>query len=319
MSESGTAAHRVAVTCKHMQRDIDPYRPLFEDRGLELVIPPIPGQELAGADLIAAMAGVHGVIAGDDQFSREVLDALPDLVAISKWGIGMDGIDHQAAADHDITVTNTPGMFNDEVAEMALGYLIASVRGIVATDRTIRAGGWPNPVGRSLGALTVTVLGLGNIGLAFAKKCALLGMPVRGIDPGEAAQAAATDAGIAVMTLTDALPTTDVLVVTAPLNDATRGMIGAVEIAAMPPGALLVNVGRGPVVQGDAVADALESGHLAGAALDVFEEEPLPAAARLRSFDNCILGSHNSSNTDEACHRTHAQAAANLFASMGLS
>lgn len=316
MSESGASAPRVAVTCKHMQRDIEPYRHLFTDRGYELVIPPVPGQELAGDELVQAMDGVIGVIAGDDHFSRAVLDQLPDLTAIAKWGIGMDGIDHAAAADHHITVTNTPGMFNDEVAEMALGYLIAVVRGIVQTDRTIRAGGWPNPVGRSLNALTVTVLGLGNIGLSLAMKCAVLGMPVRGIDPGAAAQAAAADAGIETLTLADALPTTDILIVTAPLNDATRGLIGTDEIAAMPAGSILINVGRGPIVKNAAVAAALASGHLSGAALDVFEEEPLPAGEELRSHDNCILGSHNSSNTLEACHRTHAQATQNLFDSL---
>lgn len=310
---------KVAVTCKHMQRDIEGYRARIEGAGCELVLPDIPGQELAGDELVAAMAGVSGCIAGDDKFSSDVMAKLPDLKAISKWGIGLDGIDRPDAAERDITVTNTPGMFNDEVAEMALGYLIASVRGIVSTDRAVRAGGWVNPVGRSLGALPVAVVGLGNIGLELARKVKVLGMPVTGVDPGPAAREAAAAADIPVAELADVLPGTSVLMITAPLNPATQGMIGAAELAAMPEGSFLVNVGRGPVVQGQAVVDALASGHLAGAALDVFETEPLPAADKLREFDNCILGTHNSSNTYEACHRTHAQSITNLFASLGIN
>jgi len=205
---------RLAATCKHLQRDIDDYRELFEAHGAELVVPPVPGQELAGDDLVAAMAGVDGVIAGDDKFTADVLDRLPQLRAISKWGIGLDGIDLAAAAERGVTVTNTPGMFNDEVAEIALGYLIASVRGIVSTDRAVRRGEWRNPVGRSLGGKHVVVVGVGNIGLAFCRKALALGMRVSGVEPGAEAAAAATDAGVAIGELDDLLPHADLLVIT---------------------------------------------------------------------------------------------------------
>ena len=309
---------RIAATCKHLQRDIDEYRHLFDEHDLELVVPLIPGQELAGQELIDAMRGVNGVIAGDDKFTAAVLDALPDLKAIAKWGIGLDGIDLDHAAARNVAVTNTPGMFNDEVAEIALGYLIASVRGIVATDRAVRRGEWRNPVGRSLGDKHVVVVGVGNIGLAFARKALALGMRVSGVEPGAEAAAAAEEAGASIGLIDDLLPSADILVITCPLNPATQGLIDAGRIGMLPQGAHLVNVGRGPVVVNQAVADALSSGRLAGAALDVFEEEPLPASSSLRDFDNCILGTHNSSNTLEACHRTHAASIANLFASLGI-
>ena len=273
----------VAATCKHLQRDINDYRSRFADAGLELVLPAIPGQELAGDELVAAMQGVAGVIAGDDKFSADVLAALPELRAISKWGIGLDGVDLDAAAERDVIVTNTPGMFNDEVAEMALGYLIASVRGIVATDRAVRAGGWPNPVGRSLRDKRVTVIGLGNIGFAFATKAQALGMDVSGVEPSPTAAAAASEAGIAVAELDDLLPRTDILVVTCPLNPATEGIVNEARLGAMPPGGHLINVGRGPVAVDRDIASALASGHLAGAALDVFEHEPLGPDSELRS------------------------------------
>lgn len=308
---------RIAVTCKHLQRDIDDYVELFAVNGCTLILPDVPGQELAGEQLVQSIDGVHGVIAGDDQFTREVMQQLPDLKAISKWGIGLDGIDLDAAAELGITVTNTPGMFNDEVAEIALGYLIASVRSIVATDRAVRRGEWRNPVGRSLRDKHVVVVGVGNIGLAFCLKAQALGMRVSGVEPGEAAAATATAQGIAIGELDSLLTTADIVVVTCPLNPGTLALINAERLALLPPGAHLINVGRGPVVVNDAVADALASGQLAGAALDVFEEEPLPGDSSLRSFDNCILGTHNSSNTLEACHRTHDASITNLFASLG--
>ena len=309
MSEHNTT---VAVTCTHLIRDIDDYRAAFADAGLDLVLPDIPGQELAGAELVAAMAGIAGVIAGDDQFTSDVMAQLPELKVISKWGIGLDGIDLPNAADRGIIVTNTPGMFGNEVAEQGLAYLLALVRGIVDVDREVRAGGWPKPVGRSVGSLSATVLGLGDIGRTLVAKLQALGVTVSGSDPSPEAAAWGEQNSVTIGDAAELASDVDVLMIAAPLNDATRGMVDAAFIAGMRPGSWLINVGRGPIVVGSAVADAIESGHLAGAALDVFEVEPL-ADERLRTLPNLILGSHNASNTFEACHRTHEQAIANLI------
>ncbi|MDW3177668.1 MAG: NAD(P)-dependent oxidoreductase [Acidimicrobiia bacterium] len=306
---------RVAVTCTHLQRDIDGYRQHFADAGLELSIPPVPGQELAGAELVSAMEGIVGIVAGDDQFTDAVMAQLPDLKVISKWGIGLDGIDLPKAAERGITVTNTPGMFGNEVAEQGLAYLFALARGIVNVDREVRAGGWPKPVGRSIGSLTATVLGLGDIGRTLVTKLLALGVTVTGSDPSPAAAEWATQVGITLGDAATLARDVDVVMITAPLNEATRGMVDETFIAGMREGSWLINVGRGPIVVGSAVADAIDSGHLAGAALDVFEIEPL-VDERLRTSPNLILGSHNASNTYEACHRTHEQAIKNLIANL---
>ena len=305
----------IAVTCGHLIRDIDDYRNHFADAGLEIFLPDIPGQELAGDELVAAMQGMVGVVAGDDQFTDEVMAQLPELQAISKWGIGLDGIDIPAAEARGITVTNTPGMFGNEVAEQALGYLLALVRGIVDVDREVRAGRWPKPVGRSVGSLKVLVIGLGDIGRTLTTKLLALGVTVSGADPSPDAAVFAESQGISIGEPAALASDRDAVIVTAPLNDATRAMVDANFIAGMQPGSWLINVGRGPIVVGRAVADAIESGHLAGAALDVFEAEPL-ADERLRQLRGLILGSHNASNTFEACHRTHEQAIANLIANL---
>ena len=313
---SPTNSETVAITCGHLIRDIDDYRDDFAAAGLDIFLPEIPGQELAGDDLIAAVQGMVGVVAGDDQFTDEVMAQLPDLRAISKWGIGLDGIDIPAAEARGIAVTNTPGVFGNEVAEQALGYLLALVRGILDVDREVRAGGWPKPVGRSVGSLSALVIGLGDIGRTLTTKLQALGVTVSGADPSAEAAGFAQEQAIGIGDPAALARNVDVVIVTAPLNAATRGMIDEAFIAGMAPGSWLINVGRGPIVIGSAVADAVESGHLAGVALDVFEVEPL-ADERLRHLPNLILGSHNASNTLEACHRTHAQAIANLVENLG--
>lgn len=306
---------KVAVTCGHLIRDIEDYRSQFADAGLDLVLPDVPGQELAGQELVDAMDGIVGVIAGDDQFSLDVMQQLPELRIISKWGIGLDGIDRPAAADLGITVTNTPGMFGNEVAEQALAYLLALVRGTVMVDREVRAGGWPKPVGRSVGSLSACVIGLGDIGRTLCEKLQALGVSVVGSDPSPDITDWATGRGITIGAFTDLATDVDVVIVTAPLNEHTRGMVDRDVVQSMRRGAWLINVGRGPIVVGSAVVEALESGHLAGAALDVFEEEPLVDEA-VRHAPNLILGSHNASNTFEACHRTHVRSIENLLSNL---
>lgn len=306
---------RVSVTCTHLIRDIEGYRSRFRDVGLELVIADVPGQELAGAELVAAMEGMSGVVAGDDQFTDEVMAQLPDLKVISKWGIGLDGIDLPRAAERGITVTNTPGMFGNEVAEQGLSYLFALARRTIDVDREVRAGGWPKPVGRSIGALRATVVGLGDIGRTLALKLRALGVDVSGSDPSPASAEWADANGFTIGDAATLARDVDVVMITAPLNPATRGMVDAEFISGMQKGAWLINVGRGPIVVGSAIADAIESGHLAGCALDVYEAEPLEDE-RIRHLRNTILGSHNASNTYEACHRTHDQAITNLIANL---
>ena len=309
---------RVAITCTHLIRDIEDYRENFAEAGLELVLPEVPGQELRGDELVSAMEGISGVIAGDDHFTSDVLAQLPGLRVISKWGIGLDAIDLDDAAERGVTVTNTPGMFGNEVAEQGLAYLFALVRGIIDVDRTVRAGGWPKPVGRSLAALTVHVIGLGDIGRTLAEKLLALGLSVTGSDPSTESTTWAQPVGVELGDAKALAASADAVMIAAPLNPATQGMVDAEFISAMKPGSWLINIGRGPIVVGAALADAIESGHLLGAALDVFEVEPLEDN-RLRQLPNLILGSHNASNTYEACHRTHAQAIQNLIDNLSAS
>ena len=213
-----------------------------------------------------------------------------------------------------ITVTNTPGVFADDVANVATCYILMLARGLHRVDAAVRAGTWLKVEGESLRGKVLGVVGLGSIGLALAERARALGMEVAGCDPAAQARAAAEAAGVRATTLDDVLATADYLALCCPLTPQTHHLIDARALAAMKPGARLVNVARGPIVDEPALVDALRSGHLAGAGLDVFETEPLPADSPLRDLPQVILGAHNGSNAREAVERTSRLAMQNLLA-----
>ena len=260
------------------------------------------------------MPDIDGVIVGDDKFTSAVLESSPRLQILSKWGIGLDCIDQEAAARLGITVTNTPGVFADDVANVATCYILMLARGLHRVDAAVRAGTWLKVEGESLRGKVLGVVGLGSIGRATAERGRALGMDVVGSDPAESARAAAEAAGVRTAPLEDVLAAADYVVLCCPLTPQTHHLIDARALSAMKPGARLVNVARGPIVDEPALIDALRSGHLAGAGLDVFEVEPLPADSPLRDLPQVILGAHNGSNAKEAVERTSRLAVQNLFA-----
>ncbi len=302
----------ILISCVQLQRSLAEHRASLDERGARLLTPPVV-QQLTEAELLEIVPEIDGVGAGDDELSRTVLEHAPRLRIISKWGIGIDAIDLDAARELGIRVTNTPGVFGDEVADVALGYLLMLARQLHVIDRGVRSGGWPKPVGTSLAGRTLGVVGLGDIGLAVGRRGLAVGMRVIGVetDPDRAAAAAA--AGIGVGDLDTTLREADVVSLNCPLTPATWHILNAERIRSMRPGAWIVNTARGPLIDEAALVAALESGHIAAAALDVFEVEPLPADSRLRTMDQVILGSHNGSNTAEAVHRTSVRAIDNLI------
>jgi D-3-phosphoglycerate dehydrogenase / 2-oxoglutarate reductase len=304
---------RIGITCIQLVRDLQHHRAPLDERCWEVVPADIAGQHLEGDELIDALDGCVGVVAGDDKFTRDVLERLPELKVISKWGIGIDGIDLFAAADCGITVRNTPGMFDDEVADVTMAYVVNLLRQLGTIDRGVRSGSWPKPAGRSLGGLTIGIVGLGGIGRAVAARATAAGMNVIGCDPSEASCAAATALGVTCVDQATLWAESDVISINCPLNPATHHLVGSGAIALMRQGVYIVNTGRGPVIDTDALVDGLRSGRVAGAALDVMETEPLPADHALTTFDQVMFGSHNASNTLEASARVHGVAIANLI------
>jgi D-3-phosphoglycerate dehydrogenase len=312
------SGERVLITCRQMQNCIDEFRPRLDEYELELVLPEIV-QQPSEDELIEIIGGFDGMIAGDDPLTARVLDHAGRMRIISKWGVGIDGIDLDAARARGIPVLNTPGVFGDEVADVAMGYVVMLARQLHRIDASVRAGGWFKHEGRSLSDKVLGVAGFGSIGQAVGARGLGFGMRVLAYDVAEAAGTVADGMGVEMLDRDELFRQSDFLVLCSPLTPDTRHMVDGRTLALMRPGGYLVNVARGPLVDEAALVDALDSGHLAAAALDVFEEEPLPAGTPLRRFEQCVFGSHNASNTREGVLRASAQAVENLLHGLQLT
>jgi D-3-phosphoglycerate dehydrogenase len=308
---------RVLVTCRQMQACFDEFLPVFDRNELEVVMPEVV-QQPSEAELIEIIGDFDGMIAGDDPLTAAVLSVANRLRIISKWGIGIDGIDLAAAQERGIQVTNTPGVFGDAVADVAMGYVILLARNLHRIDSAVRQGFWFKPEGTTLAGKTLGIVGFGNIGRAVAKRAEAFGMHLLAFDVAESAKAMATEMEVEAVEKGELFQRSDYVVVSSPLTPDTQHFVDADALGLMRPGGFLVNVSRGPIVQQAAVVEALATGQLAGAALDVFEEEPLTADNPLRRFDQCIFGSHNASNTREGVLRASAEAVTNLLRGLGL-
>lgn len=308
---------RALVTCRQMQDVMDEFAPQFEARGIDVVQPKVV-QQPTEAELIEIIGDFDGMIAGDDPLTANVLAHAGRMKIISKWGVGTDGIDKAAAAERGIKVTNTPNVFGDEVADVAMGFVTMLARQLHRIDASVREGGWLKVRGQSLTGLTMGIIGFGSIGQAVGRRGLGFGMEVLAYDVSDASRAAAAEMGVGYVELDVLLGASDYVVLCAPLTPATRHIINAQTLAQMRDGARLVNVSRGPLVDEVALVDALRSGKLAAAGLDVFEEEPLPPSSPLREFPDCVFGSHNGSNTLEGVLRASALAVDNLFTGLGV-
>ena len=204
-----SARRRVLVTCRQMQSCIDDFRERLESAGLDLVLPEIV-QQPSEDELIAMIGDYDGMIAGDDPLSARVLEHATELRIISKWGVGVDGIDLQAATRLGIKVTNTPGVFGEEVADIGMGYVIMLARQLHRIHASVASGGWWKYEGHTLSGATLGVVGFGTIGQALARRGRAFGMDVRGHDPTSAIRplAATMRVPLLVSTISSARATT---------------------------------------------------------------------------------------------------------------
>jgi len=300
---------RIAITCLQMQNDLHRHRDRLETAGYELVVPTLVGQRFEADDLVSVAAGCVGLIAGDDDLGRRSLEGLPDLKVLIRWGIGIDSVDFGAAAECGIVVRNTPGVFGEEVADSAFGYILNLARSHHEIDAAVRRGEWTKVEGVSLHDQVLGVVGAGSIGSAVMRRGIGFGMRVLVYDP---FLTGSLPDGVEQVELPRLLKESRFVVLTAPATPDTRGMINATTLSQMRPEAYLVNVGRGElVVESDLVA-ALQDGRLAGAGLDVFEVEPLPSDSALREL-NVVLGAHNGSNTRQGVERASERAVSILL------
>jgi D-3-phosphoglycerate dehydrogenase len=309
----------ILVTAPYMLPHMDRFRPTLEDHGLELITPPV-AERLEESDLLEYAGRFDGTICGDDRYTAAVLEACaPRLKVISKWGTGIDSIDREACERLGIKLCNTPNAFSEPVADSVLAYILAFARRGPWLDRAMKAGEWEKLPGRSLRECTLGVIGVGNCGKAVLRRAAAFGMQLLGNDIVTIDPAFTAKHGVLMTNLDDLLARSDFVSVNCDLNPTSRHIINAAALAKMQPSAVLINTARGPLVDEPALIGALQAGRIAGAALDVFETEPLPLDSPLLRMDNVLLAPHNANSSPAAWERVHENTIRNLVEGLGMS
>lgn len=304
--------HRVLVTAPYMQPVLDRFRPQFEAQGIE-VQGVVVRERLGEDELLALVPAFDGVICGDDHFTDRVLAAAPRLRVIAKWGTGTDSIDIRACALRGVQVRNTPGAFTEAVADSVLGYILAFARRQPWMNQTMKQGVWEKIPGHSLSERTLGIVGVGAIGRSVARRARAFGMVVLGNDIKEVPEEFLRETGVTMVDKPALYAGSDYLSVNCDLNPTSRHLLGGAAFATMRRDAVLINTARGGVVDETALIEALRLGEIGGAALDVFEKEPLPPSSPLREMDNVMLAPHNSNSSPAAWERVHQSTVTQLL------
>ena len=309
----------ILYTAPYMIPLLPRYRPMLESLGLELIVPEVH-ERLDENQLLNYAGQFDGTICGDDHYTERVLKACsPRLKVISKWGTGIDSINKDVAEKLGIQVRNTLNAFPLPVADTVMGYMLTFARRFPWMDRAVKSGVWQKIPGRSLSECTLGVVGVGRIGKAIIRRSRAFGMQILGKDIIPIDGVFLSTNRVEMTTLKDLLARADFVSLNCDLNPSSFHLINSNSLQHIKLSAILINTSRGPVIDEPALISALQAGKLAGAALDVFEVEPLPADSPLTQMDNVLLGSHNANSSPKAWERVHQNTINNLLEGLGIS
>jgi D-3-phosphoglycerate dehydrogenase len=303
---------KVLITAPYLQPEIPRFKGIFEENSIEIVAPAVE-ERLDEGQLLDIVSDIDGVISGDDQFTSRVLRRAKRLKVISKWGTGIDSIDSGECRKLGIAVRNVPDAFSEPVGDTVVGYILCFARNILFADRELKKGSWRKLMGKTLSESTLGVVGVGNAGKAVVRRGAAFGMEIFGNDIAEIDDSFVNETGIMMMPLGDLLSRSDYVSINCDLNETSYRLINEESLSLMGRGAILINTARGPVVDEKSLVSALADKKIAGAALDVFEEEPLPLSSPLRGMDNVLLSPHNANSSPRAWEKVHGKAISNLL------
>jgi D-3-phosphoglycerate dehydrogenase len=276
----------------------------------ELVFNPY-GRALSEEELLPLLKDCDGYIADLDQVTGKVLAGCSKLKVISRYGVGVDGVDLKAAKEKGILVTNTPGMNAASVAELAMGLILDIAWNISMLDRKTKAGEWTSSTGTVVNGRTLGILGLGATGKKLAKLAQCFSMKVIAYSP-HLIPEYAKENNIGIATFDQVIEQADVISLHMPLSKETRHLINVEVIGRMKPGTILINTARGGIVDEEAAYRALKDGHLGGLGLDAFEVEPAKDSP-LFQLDNVVVTPHTGSYTKEAMKNMENMAVDNLI------
>jgi len=304
---------KVLFSAPYMIPFVERFRPVFDHYGIEL-IEPVVEERMEEEELLQYAGQFDGAICGDDRYTPRVLHACaPRLKVISKWGTGIDSIHEETCNQLGIKIGRTLNAFTLPVADSVLGYLLAFSRKQPWMDKAMKAGVWQKIPGKALHEQILGIVGVGNIGKAVARRARAFGMTIYGNDILDIDHVFIAETGIKMVALDELLRNSDFISVNCDLNPTSFHLINAETLKFAKPGAILINTARGPIVKEVDLVQALRSGKLGGAALDVFEVEPLPHTSPLMRLDNVMIAPHNTNSSPSAWERVHWNTIKNLL------
>jgi phosphoglycerate dehydrogenase-like enzyme len=280
---------KVLITPTTLAAVEGPFLNALRQAGFELVFPAASGQ-LSEEELLHVIPGIAAILAGSEPYTRRVFQTASNLRVIARAGVGYDAVDLEAASEHGVAVTITPGTNHDAVAEQTVGMILALAKSIVAFDRSVRTGSWPRQATQPLRGRVLGIAGLGRIGKAVALRGACFGMRLLAYEPFPDA-AFVDQYRVTLVPFERLLADSDYLSLHLPLTAESRHLMNRKTLALMKPTAFLINTARGGLVCEVDLVEALRAKRLAGAALDVFEREP-PGTSPLFDLENVVLTPH---------------------------
>ncbi|RJQ39558.1 MAG: dihydrofolate reductase [Anaerolineaceae bacterium] len=303
----------VLLSAPYMLPSVERFKPVFSHYGIDLILPEV-NERMEEEQILEYAGQFDGTICGDDRYSEAVIKkCIPRLKIISKWGTGIDAINKSFAESVGVMVGNTPNAFTLPVSDSVMGYILAFARRQPWMDRAIKSGIWEKIPGRSLSECTLGVIGVGNIGKAVIRRARGFGMRILGNDIQPIAPDFILENHVEMLSLDELLASADFISLNCDLNPSSFHIINPHTLELVKPEAVLINTARGPLVDEPALIAALQAERLSGAALDVFEVEPIPQDSPLKKMDNVMLASHNSNSSPSAWERVHWNTIRNLL------
>lgn len=309
----------ILFSAPYMLPFVERFRPVFDHYGIELILPDTLIERLDEADILKYAGQFDGTICGDDRYTERAIEACaPRLKVISKWGTGVDSIHAETCSRLGVKLGRTPNAFTLPVADTVMGYILAFSRRQPWMDKAMKACVWDKIPGKALHEQSLGIIGVGTIGKTLARRARAFGMKIFGTDIVDIDHVFIAETGIQMTDLATLMANSDYISVNCDLNPTSYHLINAESLSFAQSSAVLINTARGPIVDEPALIAALQSGNLGGAALDVFEVEPLPHDSPLLKMDNVMLAPHNANSSPAAWERVHWNTIKNLLDGLGL-
>jgi len=283
---------KVLISAPYLQNEIHQFKDELISNNIDYTVYPVK-ERMEENELLEVISKYDGIICGDDKITKTVIDKAKNLKVIVKWGTGIDSIDKEYANSKKIPVYNTLGAFTEPVSDSVLALILVFSRKLFQSDKIMKENGWDKAFGICLNEQSLGIIGVGRIGIAVARKAKAFGIKVYGTDIKEISKDITDELNIEMVSLDKLLQKSDFVTINCDLNETSFHLIDKETLLKMRDSAIVINTARGPIIDELELVKALENKRIAGAGLDVFEEEPLSTNSALRKMDNCILSSHN--------------------------